>query len=289
MKEEPHSTNTESKGFSIKNKILKLIQNIHKKFSFKLKNKEELEASLKEIYVKGIIEKGTLNMLEGALKIGISQVRDIMIPKSQMVIVHSKEALKDFIPRIIESSHSRFPVMDTDADRIIGILLAKDLLPRFFHNESDQFDLLSLMRPAVLIPESKKLNFLLDEFRMNRHHMAIVVDEYGEVTGLVTIEDVLEEIVGEIEDETDDQHNPMIEQESSDQFKVSALIPIEEFNQEFSANFSKKDFDTLGGILTHHFGKIPKKKDSIVLQGYKFLIISTEKRRIKKVRVSKAV
>ena len=287
MKEEPPSINTKSYGLGLFDKFRSIFKAIHKKLSYKLIDKDELIMSLRDISSKGVIEKGTLSMLEGALNVSTSQVRDIMIPKTQIILVESEEQPEDFFPRIIESSHSRYPVLDSENGKIIGILLAKDLLPKMFSGDVSKYDLKQLMRPVVLIPESKKLNVLLDEFRMNRNHMAIVVDEYGEITGLVTIEDVLEEIAGEIEDETDDQLNLQIEEEGSGIFIVSALINIDEFNTEFGTSFSKEKFDTLGGILIHHFGKIPKANDSVSLEGYHFLIASTEKRRIKKVRISK--
>jgi len=288
MKEEPPSMSTRLNNPGFLDRIFKVFQQIHKKFSHHPSNKVEIISSLKDAHTKGIIEQGTLSMLEGALNVSTSKVRDIMIPKTQMVLVDSQELPSVFIPRIIDSSHSRYPVIDSEEDKIIGILLAKDLLPKFFIDKEKEYNLSQLMRPVVLIPESKKLNVLLDEFRMNRNHMAIVIDEYGEITGLVTIEDVLEEIVGEIEDETDDKIDSFIEHESQGSYMVSALIPIEEFNLEFGTEFSKENFDTLGGILMHNFGKIPKVNDSITIEGYSFFIASTEKRRIKKVKVIKA-
>tara|TARA_B110000014_G_scaffold260455_1_gene250235 strand:- start:24895 stop:25764 length:870 start_codon:yes stop_codon:yes gene_type:complete len=287
MKEEPPSTNAKPYGLGFMKRFFRITKSFYQKISYKPKDKVSFLVHLKDISSNGVIEKGTLSMLEGALKVSTSKVRDIMIPKTQMIMVDSKESLKDFYERIIESGHSRYPIFDSDINKIIGILLAKDLLSESLLGKTETSDFSKVMRPVVLIPESKKLNTLLDEFRMNRNHMAIVIDEYGEVTGLVTIEDVLEEIVGEIEDETDDQLNKMIERNKDGSYLVSALTPIEDFNLEFNSNLLKEDFDTLGGILSHHFGKIPKKNDSISIESLQFFIESTEKRRIKKVRVIK--
>ena len=235
-----------------------------------------------------MLEKATLRMMEGALKVSTSRVRDIMIPRPQIISVGSNESSEDFLPRIIKSRHSRFPVIDKKTDEIEGILLAKDLLPPLSSKNKHNLDLNNLLRPAVLIPESKKLNTLLDEFRSGRNHMAIVMDEYGGITGLVTIEDVLEEIVGEIEDEHDDMQDQLVKQLSDNEFLVSALIPIEEFNEEFESTLSDKDFDTLGGIVTHHFARFPKINDAISIDNLRFIITSTEKRRLKKIKVIKS-
>jgi magnesium and cobalt transporter len=174
-----------------------------------------------------------------------------------------------------------------DSDEIEGILLAKDLLPYLSSENFDDFKLASVMRPAVLIPESKKLNLLLDELRTNRNHMAIVLDEYGGITGLVTVEDVLEEIVGEIEDEHDNDVDVFIKEIAEDEYLVSALIPIDEFNTAFKSKLSDKDFDTLGGIVMHHFARFPKPNDAINIDGLRFVINSIERRRIKKIKVTK--
>jgi len=204
-----------------------------------------------------------------------------------MVFVDSEESPSEFLPRIIKSSHSRFPVINIDADEIEGILLAKDLLPYLSSENINDFELSSIIRPATLIPESKKLNLLLDELRMNRNHMAIVLDEYGGITGLVTVEDVLEEIVGEIEDEHDNNPDVLIKELFKNEFLVSALIPIDEFNITFNSSLSDKNFDTLGGIVMHHFARFPKPNDAITIDNLRFVINSIERRSIKKIRVSK--
>ncbi len=200
MNEEPPSISAEPGKLGIRKRIKDRIKEIYQNFSYKPQNKQELAGSIRDSSERGVLEKGTLNMMEGALRVSTDQVRDIMIPRPQMVFVDSEESPTDFLPRIIKSSHSRFPVINVDSDEIEGILLAKDLLPYLSSENIKDFELSSIIRPATLIPESKKLNLLLDELRMNRNHMAIVLDEYGGITGLVTVEDVLEEIVGEIED-----------------------------------------------------------------------------------------
>ena len=226
-------------------------------------------------------------MIEGALRVSTDKVRDIMIPKPQMVYVDSEESPEDFLPRVAESSHSRFPVINTELDKIEGILLAKDLLPFFSSGNIEDFELSKNIRPAILIPESKKLNILLDELRAGRNHMAIVLDEYGGITGLVTIEDVLEEIVGEIEDETDEDSGTLIKEIAKDEYLVSALTPIDTFNEKFGSSLSDKDFDTVGGIVMHHFARFPKPNDAINIDNLRFVINSIERRRIKRIKVSK--
>tara|TARA_Y100001970_G_scaffold250037_1_gene321338 strand:+ start:23929 stop:24798 length:870 start_codon:yes stop_codon:yes gene_type:complete len=287
MNEEPPSTSADSSRVGFRQKIKVRLREIYQYFSYKPKNKTELAGSIRDSSERGVLEKGTLNMIEGALRVSTDQVRDIMIPKPQMVFVDSEEQPTDFLPRVIRSSHSRFPVIDTENDKIEGILLAKDLLPYLSGKDLEDFSLSKVIRPPVLIPESKKLNTLLDELRTSRNHMAIVLDEYGGITGLVTIEDVLEEIVGEIEDEHDKNNDVMIKKISSNNFLVSALTPIEEFNKEFNTKLSSKDFDTLGGIVMHHFARFPKPNDSITIEDYRFVINSTARRRITTIKVSK--
>ena len=234
-----------------------------------------------------MLEKGTLNMIEGALRVSTDQVRDVMIPRPQVVFVERNEKPQDFLPRVIKSSHSRFPVINSENDKIEGILLAKDLLPFLSSENLENFELSKLIRPAILIPESKKLNILLDELRAGRNHMAIVLDEYGDITGIVTIEDVLEEIVGEIEDEHDKNAGTLIKEIAQDEYLVSALTPIDVFNENFGSSLSDKDFDTLGGIVMHHFARFPKPNDAINIEGWRFVINSLERRRIKRIKVSK--
>ena len=288
MNDEPPSSLVESQRLGITKKIRDKIKEIYQNFSYKPQNKQDIAGSIRDSSDRGVLEKGTLSMMEGALKVSTAQVREIMIHKPQIIFVDSIEEPEDFLPRIIKSRHSRFPVFNKETEEIEGILLAKDLLPLLSPKNTVKLELNSLLRPAVLVPESKKLNTLLDEFRASRNHMAIVIDEYGGITGLVTIEDVLEEIVGEIEDEHDDLQDQMIKRLSDEEFLVSALIPIEDFNKEFDCELSDKDFDTLGGIVMHHFARFPRTNDAISIGSLRFVIASTEKRRLKKIRVVKS-
>ena len=288
MKEEPPSSLAESQRIGITKKIKEKLREIYQNFSYKPQSKQEIAGSIRDSSNRGVLEKGTLRMMEGALKVSTAQVREIMIPKPQIIFVDSSEEPEEFLPRIIRSRHSRFPVFNKETEKIEGILLAKDLLPLLSPKNKTKLELRNLLRPAVLVPESKKLNTLLDEFRASRNHMAIVIDEYGGITGLVTIEDVLEEIVGEIEDEHDELQDQMVKKVSNKEFLVSALIPIDEFNEEFNSKLSNKDFDTLGGIVMHHFTRFPKTNDAISIDNLRFIIASTEKRRLKKIRVIKS-
>ena len=287
MNDEPPSISAESSRLGFRKRIKDKIKEIYQNFSYKPQNKQELAGSIRDSSERGVLEKGTLNMIEGALRVSTDQVRDIMIPRPQVVFVDKNEKPADFLPRVVKSSHSRFPVINSETEKIEGILLAKDLLPFLSSKDLDEFELSQLIRPAILIPESKKLNILLDELRAGRNHMAIVLDEYGDVTGIVTIEDVLEEIVGEIEDEHDKDSGTLIKEIGEDEYLVSALTPIDIFNETFNSSLSDKDFDTLGGIVMHHFARFPKPNDAINIDGLRFVINSLERRRIKRIKVSK--
>ena len=287
MNDEPPSISAESSRLGFRKRIKNKIKEIYQNFSYKPQNKQELAGSIRDSSERGVLEKGTLNMIEGALRVSTDQVRDIMIPRPQVVFVDKNEKPADFLPRVVKSSHSRFPVINSETEKIEGILLAKDLLPFLSSKDLDEFELSQLIRPAILIPESKKLNILLDELRAGRNHMAIVLDEYFDVTGIVTIEDVLEEIVGEIEDEHDKDSGTLIKEIGEDEYLVSALTPIDVFNETFNSSLSDKDFDTLGGIVMHHFARFPKPNDAINIDGLRFVINSLERRRIKRIKVSK--
>ena len=287
MNEEPPSSEIESQRLGITKKAQERLRKIYQNFSYKPKNKQEIAGSIRDSSDRGVLEKGTLSMMEGALKVSTSQVRDIMIPRPQIVFVSSDEDSKEFLPRVIKSRHSRFPVINNETEEVEGLLLAKDLLPLLSRENNENLNLKNLIRPASLVPEGKKLNILLDEFRAKRNHMAIVIDEYGDITGLVTIEDVLEEIVGEIEDEHDDLQDTMIKQVSNNEHLVSALIPIKEFNEEFDSSLEDSEFDTLGGIVMHHFSRFPKINDAISIGDLRFVIASTSKKRIKQIKVLK--
>lgn len=288
MNEEPPSIEAESQKTSVQKKIEKRIKEIYQRFSYKPKNKSEIAETIRDSSDSGVLEKATLSMMEGALKVSTSRVRDIMVHRPQITFVDSDESAKDFIPRIIKSGHSRFPVLSKESDEVIGILMAKDLLGLLEEaGEQKKGDLNSLLRPVVLIPESKKLDTLLEEFKSSRNHMAVVVDEYGGVTGLVTIEDVLEEIVGEIEDEYDEEQIDFIKPISKNEYLVSALTPIEDFNKELDCDLEHNNFDTIGGVVMHSFSRLPKLNDSITISNIKFIVTSTGNKRIKRLKAIK--
>ena len=287
MNDEPPSISAESNALGFRNRIKNKIKEIYRNFSYKPKNKQELAGSISDSSERGVLEKGTLNMIEGALKVSTDQVRDVMIPRPQVVFIEKEEKPQDFLPRVIRSGHSRFPILNPETDKIEGILLAKELLPFISTKNLNEFQLSRLIRPAVFVPESKKLNNLLDELKAGKNHMAVVLDEYGDITGIVTIEDVLEEIVGEIEDEHDKDSGTLIKEIAEGEFLVSALTPIDVFNEQFNSSLSDKDFDTLGGIVMHHFARFPKPNDAINIEGLRFVINSLERRRIKRIKVTK--
>ncbi|MDP0561623.1 MAG: transporter associated domain-containing protein [Candidatus Endonucleobacter sp. (ex Gigantidas childressi)] len=241
---------------------------------------------LRDAVTKGMINEEALSIIEGAIQVADMQVREIMIPRSQMVCVEENNEPKDFLPRIIEYAHSRFPVIVDTKDEVIGVLLAKDLLPLIIQNS--KFNIKDLLRPATFIPESKRLNVLLREFRANRNHMAIVVDEFGGVAGLVTIEDILEQIVGDIEDEhdTEEEHFIRPKNATDNTFMVKALTPIDEFNAHFKTVFNDDEFDTIGGIVMQEFGHVPKRHDSIILGSFRFDVLNADSRRIRLLQVS---
>lgn len=256
------------------------VEKIGAAFSSQPRNRDELLAILRVSRDEGILDDDVLAMMEGALEVSETQVRDAMIPRSQMVVVSNDAPLEEFLPSIVESGHSRFPVIGEDKDEVVGILLAKDLLPHLASG-SDEFDLMSTVRPAVVIPESKRLNVLLRDFRVSRNHMAIVIDEYGGVSGLITIEDVLEEIVGEIDDEYDEDEEALIQPLGQGRFLVQALTPIEELNEKFGGELSEEDYDTVGGLLLAEFGRVPEFDETVTLgDRFEFRVLKADNRRI---------
>lgn len=256
------------------------VEKIGKAFSSHPRDREDLLAILKDACAHGILDADVLAMMEGALEVSETQVRDAMIPRSQMVVVNADSPLEEFLPQIVESGHSRFPVIGEDKDEVMGILLAKDLLPHVVRG-GEPIDLARTMRPAVVIPESKRLNVLLRDFRVSHNHMAIVVDEYGGVSGLITIEDVLEEIVGEIDDEYDEEEEAFIQQTSEGVFLVQALTPIDELNEMFGSELSDDDYGTVGGLLLEKFGRVPEYGDIVTLgEQFQFRVIKANNRRI---------
>ena len=245
----------------------------------------ELGEVLADARDRGLIEADVLTMLEGVLQVSGTQVRDVMVPRSQMVVIQRDEPPERILPIVIESGHSRFPVVGDDRDEIAGILLAKDLLRYFAQADAGHFDIRECLRPAVLIPESKRLNVLLREFRVSHNHMAIVVDEYGGVSGLLTIEDVLEEIVGEIGDEYDVDEGEGIRREGERTYSVPALTRIEEFNAVFGTRYADEEFDTIGGLVLHELGRMPRRGESIEIGGVELVVHRADRRRIETLRV----
>jgi magnesium and cobalt transporter len=245
---------------------------------------EDLLAELREAQSNGLLTSETFAMIEGAIRVTEMVVGDVMVPRAQMVTLDIDDDLPAILETVVGSGHSRFPVHGEDKDEILGILLAKDLLKYF--GAAEHFDIRAIMRPAVLIPESMRLNVLLEEFRLSRNHMALVVNEYGGVAGLVTIEDVLEQIVGEIDDEHDDGEEPelMHEQPGGD-WLVSALTPIEDFNEQTGADFSDEEYDTVGGLVTSEFGHLPEVDEEVAIDDYLFHVTQADDRRVQQFRV----
>jgi magnesium and cobalt transporter len=249
-------------------------------------DRTELLAVLREAATRGLIDTDALIMLEGVLEVGNLQVRDIMVPRAQMVFVRRDQPAARILPVVVESGHSRFPVMDEDRDNIVGILLAKDLLRLTATAARERFDIREYMRPAVFVPESKRLNVLLKEFRRNRNHMAIVVDEYGGVSGLCTIEDVIEQIVGEIDDEFDVEDDQNIRRDAAAHFTVRGVTRIEEFNEYFGARLSEQEgVDTIAGLLLKQLGRLPRRGETTSIDGFEFRVLRADRRRIDTLRV----
>jgi magnesium and cobalt transporter len=242
-------------------------------------DREHLVKLLHGAFEHNLLDADALSMIEGALQVSEMQVRDIMVPRAQMDMIDVNETPDKFIPHVIATAHSRFPVIDRDRDDVIGVLLAKDLL-RYYAGE-EEFNVRHMLRPAVFVPESKRLNVLLREFRANRNHMAIVVDEYGGVAGLVTIEDVLEQIVGEIEDEYDfDDSEDNIVREQGGLYRVKAQTEIADFNEVFGTSYSDADFDTVGGLVLHHFGRLPHRGEVTTIDGLRVQVLRSDSRRL---------
>jgi len=241
-------------------------------------DREQLLEILHSAHERNLMDADALTIIEGALAASDTRVTDVMIPRAQMYVVDIDDPMDEIIPVVIEAAHSRFPVSDGDRDKVLGILLAKDLLR--IHTEKT-FDLRDWLRPAVFIPESKRLNVLLREFRASRNHMAIVVNEYGGVAGLVTIEDVLEQIVGDIEDEYDfDEAHDNIRLDTSGRYRVKARTEICDFNDFFSSSFSDEEFDTVGGLVLRHLGRVPKRNEIIDIDGTRFQVLRADSRRL---------
>lgn len=275
----PHSTN----GSSSKSWLDK----IKHSFSGEPKNKQDLVEVITDAEQNDVIDPQTREMIEGVIGVNDMRVRDIMIPRAQMITIDIGQKVEEFLPVMLESAHSRFPVISEDKDHIEGVLLAKDLLSFAFDPEKS-FNLGDVLRPAVIVPESKRVDVLLKEFRQQRYHMAIVVDEYGGVSGLVTIEDILEIIVGEIEDEYD------VEEDGTDDirplnkstYSVKALTPVDEFNTFFETSFSEEEADTIGGIVLKAFGHMPETNDEVSIDDIRFKVTHSDKRRLIQLKVT---
>jgi len=243
------------------------------------RNRQELVSLLREAQLRNLLDADALAMIEGVLEVAETRVRDVMVPRPQMKVVRLTWPMEKLLSRVLESGHSRFPVIDDDRDDVIGILIVKDLL-RYFAEGGNTLQLKDILRPAKFIPESKRLNTLLKEFRSTRIHMAVVVDEYGGVAGLVTIEDVLEQIVGEIDDEHDDEEEEFIRRVEGNRYTVKALTPVDDFNEFFDASLDDDRADTVGGIIISEFGRLPKRGESVDLGRYHFRVVRADNRRV---------
>jgi len=253
-----------------------------------LQDRAQLLELLGEAQRRGMLDVDALGMLEGALAVADMQVRDIMVPRSEMVCIRRDDPLARVLPQVVASGHSRFPVVDGDKDDVVGILLAKDLLRVTAGSPTAKFDMRECLRPAVFVPESKRLNVLLREFRGKRNHMAIVVDEYGGVAGLVTIEDVIEQIVGDIDDEYDVEEDQGIRRDGERQFTVRGTTRIDEFNEYFGTELGHEEFDTIAGLVMRQFGRVPRRGESAQIAGMEFRVLRTDRRRIDSLRVTLA-
>lgn len=263
------------------------LERLSQVFSDQPESIRDITELLREAEQRDVIDTDSLSIIEGAMQVTHMQVREVMIPRSQMITVKAELEPADYIQEIISSAHSRFPVIGETVDEVKGILLAKDLLPLALKGELKKGTVNDLLRPVAVVPESKRLNQLLKEFKQNRNHMAIVVDEYGGVAGLVTIEDVLEQIVGEIEDEHDVDDEAMIKALSDGEFTVKALTDIDEFNEFFGTDIPDNEFDTIGGIALKHFGRLPERDDQTEFHGFKVTVLNADNRTIRLLKLER--
>ncbi|MBD2835620.1 HlyC/CorC family transporter [Pseudomonas sp. JM0905a] len=262
------------------------LEKLTQAFAHEPKSRQELLELLREAHQNKLLDSEALSIVEGAIQVADLQVRDIMVPRSQMISIKATQTPKEFLPAIIDAAHSRYPVIGESLDDVMGILLAKDLLPLILHDSAQPFNIKGLLRPATFVPESKRLNVLLREFRANHNHMAVVIDEYGGVAGLVTIEDVLEQIVGDIEDEHDVEEDSYIKPLPSGDFIVKALTPVDAFNEFFETDFSEDEFDTVGGVVMGAFGHLPKRNETTEIGEFRFRVLNADSRRIHLLRLS---
>ena len=262
----------------------RLLERMFPNASNEPETKEQLVELLRAARNRALFDTEALTMMEGVLQVSDLQVRDIMIPRAQMVVVGREDSLDEILPVVVESAHSRFPVIGDDRAEVVGTLLAKDLL-QYFGKKAPTFKLRNIIRSAVFVPESKRLDVLLREFRASRNHMAIVVDEYGGAAGLVTIEDVLEQIVGEIEDEYDFNEGAVILRRSEDQYTTKALTSLEDFNEYFNTSFDEDSFDTIGGLVLNAFGHMPKRGEKVDIDNFRFEVVGADSRKIRLLNV----
>ena len=249
-------------------------------FSGEPTDRRELLGMLKDANERQLLDLEALNIIHGAIGVADMRARDIMIPRSQLVTVSIDSRVEDFLPTIVDSTHSRFPVTGEDMDDMRGILHAKDMLPLALSRDTDEFDIKDHIRPVTMVPESKRLNVLLQDFRATRNHMAVVIDEYGNVAGAVTIEDVLEQIVGDIEDEHDTDDDSSIRPQGEGCYTVKATTPIEDFNEYFASAFDDDEFDTIGGLVLRKFGHLPTREEAVTFDGFEFRVLNADSRRI---------
>lgn len=262
------------------------LERITQAFVHEPRNREELLEVLQDAHENHLLDRQALSIVEGAIQVADLQARDIMVPRSQMVTIRADQTPREFLPMIIEAAHSRYPVIGEGPDDVLGILLAKDLVPMMLQHPDQPFDLRSILRPVTFVPESKRLNVLLKEFRSTRNHMALVIDEYGGVAGLVTIEDVLEQIVGDIEDEHDVEEDSYIKPLPSGDFIVKAQTPLDSFNEFFESEFPENTFDNVGALVVDAFGHLPKRNEVAEIGGYRFRILTADSQNIHLLRLT---
>jgi magnesium and cobalt transporter len=261
------------------------IRKLGRALSGEAEDRDDLVQLMRQALERGLIDTDALQMLEGVLGVADLQVRDIMIPRAQMVSVRRDDPPQKLLPVIVESGHSRFPVVDDDRDDVVGILLAKDVLRLYATGREDEFDIRECMRPALVVPESKRVNVLLKEFRRNRNHMAIVVDEYGGVAGLVTIEDAIEQIIGDIDDEFDVDDDQNIRKEGDRQFVVRGGTPIAEFNEYFATELPDAEFDTVAGLVMKQLGHMPRRGETVLIGDLEVRVLRADRRRVDALKV----
>lgn len=269
--------------------IMALFRRVLRAINRRPYSREEIQDLFQEN--NGVIDPDEREMLTGVFDVAEMKVRDVMIPRSQMIVINEDDSLEEILSTIVKSGHSRFPIMNKESDESIGVLLAKDLLRHYMNGDNDTLSLQKYIRPLSIIPESKRLNTLLKEFRVSRNHMAVVVDEYGGISGLLTIEDVIEEIVGEIDDEHDPHEQDQIEIlkniKGLKSYNVPALTRLEDFNEYFKCNLDDSSYDTIGGLVVNEFGRLPRNGEKLIFSGFKFKVTKTHRRRIEALEVEK--